>query len=114
MNEPGTNLDTTRDSGLAAMQEEMQSLRAVVVTTLFALIILSGAVNIYLMRQARTVVAESENMQRMIVEYNTVKAPMAMDLWRKLTDYTRTHPDFKPIYDKYSPLIHVPPPGAKK
>ena len=104
MNEPETNMDATRDAAVNALQEEVQSLRAVVMGALFAVIILSGAVNIYLMRQARQASFDLAGVQHGIDEYRMVQAPAGADFWRKINEYARTHPDFKPIIDKVQPL----------
>ena len=74
-------------------------------TILIFLIILSGAVNIFLLRQwqysRRDLAAVKPTAERVIAEYQKVNAP-AMDAFiQKLTVYGRTNRGFAPILQRY-------------
>jgi hypothetical protein len=113
MDQSETNLDIATDPALRALQEEVQSLRNIFIGALVVMIMLSGALNIFLLRQASIAGGQVAESQRFINEFQTQNVPVALDFWAKLQDYTKSHPDFKPILDKYATFMQTPKaPGA--
>lgn len=112
MNEPDANLDMPSDTSTRALQEEVQALRVLVWGLLFAMIILSGCINVYLKRQVSIVRAQADAIQKSVEDFQTVRIPWGLELWRRLNEYERTHPDFKPITDKYNGFFAQEPQQA--
>lgn len=86
------------------VQLQIQALRQLILSTLLLVLVVSGAFNIFLLRQYRTVKAElapmKANAAQIIQQCNTINAT-ANDLAKKFLEYGRTHPDFMPILNKY-------------
>lgn len=86
------------------VQLQIQSLRQLILSTLLLVLVISGAFNIFMWRQYRTIKAELAPMQanaaQIIQQCNTINAT-ANDLAKKFLEYGRTHPDFMPILNKY-------------
>jgi hypothetical protein len=108
MNESETNLDMAPDNTVAALQEEIQSLRTLMVGALLVLIVFSASLDFFLSRQARIASTQAADAQKYIDEFNTLSIPPARDFWNKLTEFSKTHPDVSPILAKYSPYFQVP------
>jgi hypothetical protein len=107
---PVTAPDSPRvNEALTTLQLQLQA-------TLFILIMLSGALNLYLYRQYSTLRKEAAAMEPQVVQladgYQRATVPLVNKFLSQLTDYTKTHPDFQPILDKYrvqaSPTSAVP------
>ena len=66
---------------------------------------LSGALNLYLYRQYSMMRKEVAAMEPQVVQladgYQRVTVPLVNKFLSLLTDYTKTHPDFQAILDKY-------------
>ena len=88
------------------LQAQFDALRHLVVSVLILVIVISGTLNIYLLRQWRTTSKDLAGIRpqaaQMIAEYQKVSGPMMADFVKKITDYGRTHPDFAPILAKYN------------
>ncbi len=87
------------------LREQYEALRHLVVSLLILVIIISGTLNIYLLRQYRTVSKDLAGIRpqaaQMIAEYQKVSGPLMNDFVKKITEYGRTHPDFAPVLAKY-------------
>ena len=107
------------------LQTELESLRHLVVSVLILMIVVSGTLSIYLLRQWRTTTKDLANIrpqvQRMVEVYQKDEFPWMQDILKKFTEYGRTHPDYMPILAKYNvkpnapagaPPTSVTPPGA--
>lgn len=96
------------------LQTELESLRHLVVSVLILMIVVSGTLSIYLLRQWRTTTKELTNMrpqvERMVNIYQKDEFPWMQDILKKFTEYGRTHPDYMPILAKYN--IKPNAPGA--
>src|ERR1017187_6066057 len=90
---------------LTDLQAQYEALRHLVVSILVLLVVISGTLNIYLLRQWRTTSKDLAGIRpqaaQMIAEYQRVSAPLMTDFVKKITEYGRTHPDFAPILTKY-------------
>ncbi|MDB6112802.1 MAG: hypothetical protein JWR69_4552 [Pedosphaera sp.] len=109
MNDSETNLGFAPDNTAADLQAEVQSLRSVVVGALLALVIIGISLNAFMMRQASMAGNQAAEAQKFVDEFNTVNIPAAREFWSKLTDYSKTHPDFAPVMTKFGPFFQVPP-----
>ena len=88
------------------LQAQYDALRHLVVSVLILVIVISGTLNIYLLRQWRTVKRELTGFRpqaaQVIAEYQKVSGPLMTDFVKKIAEYGRTHPDFAPILTKYN------------
>jgi len=117
------NLDTKSPtpSGTNDLQAQYDALRHLVVSMLILVVVISGTLNIYLLRQWRStskdLAAIRPQAVQMVAEYQNKSGPLMNDFIKKVTEYGRTHPDFAPILAKYSlkpsaPTNAPPPPPA--
>jgi hypothetical protein len=118
-------------SDLTDLQEQCLWLRKQIQTQLILMIIVSGTLCLFLLRQVRYAKAELTRIrpqaQQMIAEYNKVLAPSMDNFVRNIAIYGQSHPDFAPIMVKYNlatvtnlippkpaPAVPPPAPAAKK
>jgi len=87
------------------LQAQYDALRHLVVSILILVIVISGTLNIYLLRQWRTtskdLVGIRQQAAQMFADYQKMSGPYT-DFLKKVTEYGRTHPDFVPILAKYN------------
>jgi hypothetical protein len=108
-------------SDIADLQEQCASLRHLLVSVLVLLLVVSGTLTIFLLRQWRFTQSDLNTARPQIAQMTTnyVSANASMsDFLKKLTDYGKTHPDFAPILAKYGVKPNAPtssvPAGAPK
>jgi hypothetical protein len=106
------NLEASSDSVIKDLQGQVHSLRLLVICTLAILFIFSACVNFYLAHQSRIAKAQADEAEKIITQFNNFGAPWANDFWNRLLAYSKTHPDFNPIVEKYRPYITAPPQGS--
>jgi len=114
MNESDTNLDIAppEPTTVRLLEEEVQSLRTLLVCTLLVLLVLGGSLNVFLLRQASVMGNQAAEQQRIVDQFNTVKAPMAREFWTRMIQYSNNHQDFKSnVIDKYKPYLGIPTPA---
>jgi hypothetical protein len=106
-------------SELQELRAQCQSLQQLVSALLVLVLIVSGALDIYLLRQWRMAHAELQRrgpyVAKMVAEYNQVSAPAISDFVKRLVDYEKTHPDFTQILLRYNLKGNTAtggPPGA--
>ena len=92
--------------GANDVQAQCNSLQHLVVSILILVVVISGTLNIYFLRQWRTVSRDLAGIRpqatQMIAEYQKVSAPLMNEFVKKVTDYGKTHPDFAPVLTKYN------------
>jgi hypothetical protein len=97
------------------LQAQYDALRHLVLSTLILVLVISGTLNIYLLRQWRSTTKDLAGIRpqaaQMIADYQKVSGPLMTDFIKKITDYGQTHPDFAPILAKYG-LKATSPTGA--
>ncbi len=102
------------------LRAEIDSLRHLVVSLLILLLVVSGTLSIYLLRQWRTSQTELKTLRGMVDQYTKEDLPLITNYAAKLTEYGRTHTNFVPILQKYgldsaqtspSPATAAPPAG---
>ena len=124
------NLDnkTPLQPGANDLQAQFDALHHLVMSLLILVIVISGTLNIYLLRQWRSVSKDLAGVRpqaaQMVADYQKVAGPLMADFVKKLTEYGRTHPDFAPVLAKYniratsatnvSPAASAPPPALPK
>jgi hypothetical protein len=100
------------------LQARYDELRHLVVSLLILVVVISGTLNIYLLRQWRStskdLAAIGPQARQMIADFQRNSGPLMQDFVRKITEYGRTHADFAPILAKYGlkPATPTNPPPA--
>ena len=89
------------------LQAEINSLRYLIVSLLILLIVISGTLNIFLLRQWRTSQTELKMLRVMVDTYNKEDLPQITNYVAKLTEYGQTHTNFVVILKRYG-LDNVP------
>lgn len=101
------NLDnkTPVQSNQSDLQGQFDALRHLVVSILILVVVISGTLNIYLLRQWRSTNKDLAGIRpqaaQMFTEFQKVSGPQMQDFVNKVTDYGRTHPEFVPVLAKY-------------
>ena len=85
----------------AQLQAEINSLRHLIVSVLVLLIVISGTLNVYLLRQWRSSEMELRNVRGFVDSYNKDYFPQITNYVGKLTDYGRAHTNFVPILKRH-------------
>jgi hypothetical protein len=97
----------TENEGLAS---SVDALRKQLQTTLWIVIILSVAVNWFLLYQFVITRKQLLGFEQMVADYQRTGVPWYIDFHKKLTDFAKAHPDFAPVLAKYP--IPVTPAAA--
>lgn len=88
------------------LQAQCDALRHLITSILILVLVISGTLNIYLLRQWRTTSKDLASIRpqaaQMVAEYQQKSGPLMNDFINKITEYGRTHPDFAPILAKYN------------
>jgi hypothetical protein len=116
MNETPNTPAPTAAPQSSSVSEALTTLQLQLQATLIILIMLSGALNLYLYRQFSTLRKEVAAIEPQVAQlndgYQRATVPLKNKFLSLLTDYTKTHPDFQPIMDKYgiqaAPTAAVP------
>ena len=86
------------------LQAQYDQLRQLIASVLILVIVISGTLGIYLLRQwqssRKDLIAIRPQAAQMIAEYQK-SAPLMGDFVKKIADYGRTHPDFAPVLARY-------------
>ncbi len=100
---------------LTELQSKYNHLQQLVSSLLLVLIVISGTLTIFLLRQWRFAKADLEAITpqatQLLMQYTNNYA-LSQDFVKKLADYGRTHPDFGPIVLKYHLNETLPKPGT--
>lgn len=102
---------------LEDLEREHVSLRQLLISSLLLMIVVSGTLNLFLLRQARYVRQDLANVKpqvsQMVAEYNKVSAPAISNFAFRLADFAKKNPDFMPVVVKYGlSSTGVPPAKA--
>jgi hypothetical protein len=117
-------------SEVSELRAQYDSLHHLVASILVLLIVVSGTLWIYLLRQVKSTKSELEAIRpqamNIITQYQKTTGPATDEFVRRLMEFGRTHPDFVPVLTKYgikpagapgavpAPMAPVPAPTAKK
>jgi hypothetical protein len=102
-------------SEASELRSQYEQIQQLVSSLLLILIVVSGTLSVFLLRQWRFVKAELSAVQsaaaQIQTEHNNSQA-FTQDFLKKLAEYGRTHPDFAPISDKYHLNDFLAKPGT--
>src|SRR5436305_15197541 len=83
------------------LQAQLQSLHQLIISVLVLMIVISGTLSIYLLRQWRMTSKDLASVRpaaaQVFAEYTKERAPRMDAFLERLKDYGRTHSDFVPI-----------------
>jgi hypothetical protein len=100
-----SEIKSSSEPGVNQLQEQVDSLRHVVVSLLILAIVISGTFTVFLLRQYKSVRMEATSLQAAVNEYTTVNLPVISDFRDRLIEYSKTHPEFAPIAQKYGFIV---------
>jgi hypothetical protein len=83
------------------LHAQLEALRGVVNLALVLMLIVSGTLTTYMMRQWRSAKTELEQLSAGITAYQKSTGPAMDEFVRRTVEYSRTHPDFAPLAAKY-------------
>jgi hypothetical protein len=110
------NLDTKSPLAPAAdqLQGQYEALRHLVVSILILVVVISGTLNIYLLRQWRSTKKDLEESRPQFAQMVTGYQHSMNNFVIPVTEYGRTHADFVPVLAKYGlkPATPTNPPPA--
>lgn len=89
--------------GIAELQDEVQSLRALVSAFLVVLIVFGFSIDLYLWKHVSVVRKESAQLNAASSNFDSAKA---IDYWNHLVQYSRSHPEFVPVISKYNMILN--------
>ena len=96
---------TDLGSGNRELHQDHEVLRKLFVAALVAMLILSGSLAVFLIRQVIFVRRDLEGVrpqvERMVATFHQVEEPQINSFVTNLLNFARTHPDFNPILAKY-------------
>src|SRR5882724_3043950 len=92
-------------AAVSALQAEVRSLRAILVGSLLVLNVLSFSLYVFLHNQTLGMSALATENERAAIEFHKTFDPIARDFWARLVGFSKTHPDFNPIIEKYRPFV---------
>jgi hypothetical protein len=94
---------------LLELRAQQRSLQNLLLVTLVALIIFGGGVALFIAKQMRMVqqnLAEQRpSVQRLVADYQRTSEPLIRNFSSALTQFAATNQDFRPILDKYRPIL---------
>ena len=105
-------MNDTSVSTIDELQKQVRTLQTLFVATLAVLVLLSGSLNLFVLRQVSMASKQSEETQRFVTEYETVSAPMITEFLHKLTAASKTNADVARLLTKYNIQQAVAKPGV--
>ncbi len=81
--------------------DQIRILRTALIQVIVAMFLLTGTFFIYLYREVILVRRQSDELARMVLEYQKTALPQLQEFKAKLHSYSKTNPSFAPIYGKY-------------
>jgi len=94
------------------LEGEIRSLRNLLNIALAALLMLVASLFIFMLWEARVVNRQTGELLVQIANYKRELEPRIHELQSRLTDYSRTHPNFTPIFVKYFGATNAPSPAG--
>jgi hypothetical protein len=88
-------------SSTADLQAEVSRLRSTLNATVLAMLLFTGAINASLYYQDHVARKELGPARNLVLDYETVKQPLLNKFIAGLQTYAQSHPDIKPILDRY-------------
>ncbi len=69
--------------------------------TLVALVILTGSLSVFLLREVSLVRAQVHELNGYVVNYEANSVPIMREFRASLIEFSKTHPDFSQVLAKY-------------
>lgn len=88
-------------AGLEELARAYRSLRSAFHVTLVMLLILTGSLSVFFMREISIARKQMLELTRVVVEFEKNGVPVVEELRSKLHAFAQGHPDFAPIYARY-------------
>lgn len=107
MNEPEISSETSNSetSEVAALKTQVRSLRTMFLTTVAALLVLSGTANFLLLWQVVSTNRAKNELQprflQMSEQYQKYDLPLMKNFVTRLEQFSKTNPDFATVLSKY-------------
>ncbi|MCF7669499.1 MAG: hypothetical protein K9N48_06975 [Verrucomicrobia bacterium] len=76
--------------------------------TLACLIVFTGALNLFLLKQTSRIRKEVVNLNEVVRNYETKTAPRIEEFVNALKEFADQNPDFKPVLSKYVEYVQRP------
>lgn len=123
------NPDPAAQSDLADIRAACEALRHSLVSVLILVLVVSGTLNLFFLRQYRNdksqLKIEGPQIGQIVAEYNRNEGPVLSELVKRLNDFGKTHPDIEPLLARYgikpasptgaaTPSATSAPPSAQK
>jgi hypothetical protein len=99
-------------STIEELQQQVRALQTFFLATLAVLVLLSGSLNLFILRQVSIASKQLTENQKFVDDYNKVSAPLISDFLTKLTVASKTNADIGRILAKYNFQQTVAKPGA--
>ena len=103
--------DPTPNLTLQSLAAAHESLRAAFHVTLVLLLILTGSLFVFFLREVSIARRQINELTKVVTDYQKNVFPVMEDFRTKLQAFAKTHPDFAPIYAKYFGT-NAPPAGS--
>jgi len=103
------NESETNSAAPADLSEQVAALQRQIFTLLLALIVVSGTLTVYLYRQASLIGKDIQAVRTQAIEPFKQRQPAMENFLNQLVAFGQTHPDFRPLLQKYGITL---PPGA--
>ena len=104
---------TSEISEAGQLQEQLDSLHHLFLSVLVLMVVLSGTLSIFLLRQWKMASKDFASFRpaamQIIADYTKERAPRMDSFIEKIKEYGRTHPDFTPILVRYSLVSNTTP-----
>lgn len=84
------------------LEDRLRGMRKAVENVSIAILIVCGAMLVFIYRQATLMRTQTAELSEAIMEFERSGAPAVVeDLRQRLFAFSREHPDFKPIFTRY-------------
>ena len=106
--------ETPSSNSTEDLRETCATLRYQLNSVLILLLIISGTLMIYFLRQSTLTRKDRDAMSQTVAAYNQNDAPVLSEFAAKLREYAKTHSDVVPILAKYGvvQVSNAPAPAA--
>jgi len=94
------------------LQQQVRTLQTFLIATLAVLVLLSGSLNLFVLRQVSMVSKQSEETQKFVTDYETASVPVITEFLNKLTAASKTNADVARLLTKYNIQQTVAKPGT--
>ena len=95
---------------LESLAEAHRSLRTAFHISLVMLLVLTGSLFVFFVREVSIARRQINELTKVVRDYEKTTVPMMEDFRIKLQSFTKTNPDFSPIFIKY--FGNTNPPAA--